>query len=84
MTPLEKEGEEKMNRNSTRRNRMSIHTHSMDAFDSHNTAESLCRRAAELGMTAIAITQHGVAVQVGAFKKAAKKYDLKIVPGEEF
>ena len=73
-----------MNRNSTRRKRMSIHKHSMDAFDSHNTAESLCRRAAELGMTAIAITQHGVAVQVGAFKKAAKKYDLKIVPGEEF
>ena len=72
-----------MNRNSTRRNKMSCHTHSMDRYDSHNVADKLCKRAAELGMTAIALTQHGVASQVESFKKAAKKYGLKFIPGIE-
>lgn len=66
-----------------RKNRASLHTHSKDQFDSHNDAEQVCRRAAKLGMTAIALTQHGVASQAEAFKKAAEKYGLKFIPGIE-
>lgn len=60
-----------------------LHLHSKDLFDSDNNADRVCARAKELGATAIALTQHGVASQVEAFKKAAKKYGLKFIPGIE-
>ena len=60
-----------------------LHLHSKDLFDSDNAAERVCRREAELGACAVALTQHGVASQVESFKKAAKKHGLKFIPGIE-
>lgn len=60
-----------------------LHLHSKDLFDSDNSAERVCKREKELGAKAVALTQHGVASQIESFKKAAKKYGLKFIPGIE-
>lgn len=60
-----------------------LHLHSKDQYDSDNDANRVCKREKELGASAVAITQHGVASQVESFKKAAKKYGLKLIPGIE-
>ena len=60
-----------------------LHMHSKDQFDSDNAADKVCSREKELGAKAVALTQHGVASQIESFKKAAKKYGLKFIPGIE-
>lgn len=60
-----------------------LHLHSKDACDSDNPADAVCEKEKELGATAVALTQHGVASQIFPFKKAAKKNGLKFIPGIE-
>lgn len=60
-----------------------LHLHSKDACDSDNKANAVCEKEKELGATAVALTQHGVASQIFPFKKAAKKNGLKFIPGIE-
>ena len=60
-----------------------LHLHSKDACDSDNAAPRVCAREKELGATAVALTQHGVAGQVYLFKKECKKRGLKFIPGIE-
>ena len=60
-----------------------LHLHSKDLFDSDNNAALVCKKEAELGAKAVALTQHGVASGIESFKKAAKKHGLKFIPGIE-
>ena len=60
-----------------------IHLHAVDKNDCGNTAESVCRRLAEMNAGFVVLTQHGVLTQVEAFRRAADKYRLKFIPGIE-
>ena len=60
-----------------------LHLHSLDQFDSDNKPEAVCKRLAELGAKGFALTQHGVLSGIEPMRDAAKKYDLKFIPGIE-
>lgn len=61
----------------------SIHTHSMDLFDSHNDPDELCKRMKELGGEGLVLTQHGVLTCVEPMRAACAENGLKFVPGIE-
>ena len=61
-----------------------IHVHSENSLkDSAASVESICERAAELGAPAVTLTDHGTLTGVKSFVKAAKKCNIKPIPGVE-
>ena len=60
-----------------------IHLHGLDAFDSQNDPEKVCKKLSEIKAEGFALTQHGVLSGVELFKDAAAKYGLKFIPGIE-
>lgn len=63
---------------------VSLHHHTTFSYqDGHGTPEDHVKRAAELGMSALAVTDHGnISAHVG-LEKAAKKYGVKPIFGLE-
>lgn len=63
----------------------SLHQHSDTSFlDSCNQPESLAKRAAEIGMKAIALTDHGNVHNYIKMANACQKHGVKFIPGCEF
>lgn len=61
-----------------------IHVHSENSLkDSAASVKSICERAAELGAPAVTLTDHGTLTGIKSFVKAAKKYNIKPIPGVE-
>jgi DNA polymerase-3 subunit alpha len=62
----------------------SLHHHSTFSYlDGYGTPESHVARAAELGMTSMALTEHGNVTSHVQLEQAAKRYDVKPVFGCE-
>ena len=63
----------------------SLHQHSDASFlDSCNKPEDLAKRAKEVGMTAIALTDHGNCHNFVKMHNACKEQGVKFIPGLEF
>lgn len=63
----------------------SLHQHSDASFrDSCNKPEDLAKRAVEVGMKAIALTDHGNLHNFVRMFKACKEHGIKFIPGCEF
>ena len=61
-----------------------IHIHSEHSLkDSAAKLDAICKRASELGAPAIALTDHGTLTGTYDFVEAAKKYNIKPIPGCE-
>lgn len=60
-----------------------LHCHSTYS-DGTDTPEQLLRQAQELGLSAIALTDHNTVAGLPTFLDAAKNYDVEAVPGTEF
>ena len=61
-----------------------IHIHSEHSLkDSAAKLDTICKRASELGAPAVALTDHGTLTGTYDFVDAAKKYNIKAVPGCE-
>lgn len=61
-----------------------LHVHGVhSALDGHAQYEAYAKRAKELGMTALSITEHGNVQGLISFYEACKKYDLKCIGGIE-
>lgn len=61
-----------------------FHVHTKySAKDGLCDPDELCKRAAELGYKAIAVTEHGVMYSVMEMAETAAKYGLKFIPGCE-
>lgn len=61
-----------------------LHTHTEhSSLDGASRISSICDRAASLGQTALAITDHGSLAGAYKFMKAAKKADIKPIIGME-
>lgn len=64
---------------------VNLHTHSSYSFlDGLSSAEAYMKRASELGMSALALTDHGHMGGAIDFYEAGKKYGIKPIIGEEF
>lgn len=62
-----------------------LHVHSSFSFgDSLATVDQLFKSAKELGMSSIALTEHGSLASLWDGRKAAIKYGIKYIPGCEF
>ena len=59
-----------------------LHVHS-DASDGVGTIETLVSRAEELGMTALALTDHGTLANMVSFFVACRKHNIKPIFGQE-
>lgn len=63
---------------------VSLHHHTtFSNGDGHSSPDAHFKRAEELGMTALAMTEHGNVSSHAAAEIAAKKYGLKFIPGLE-
>ena len=63
----------------------SLHTHSDASFrDSCNRPDDLAARAAQIGMKAISLTDHGSVHNFIKMYKACQKHDIKFIAGCEF
>jgi len=63
----------------------SLHNHSMySLLDGYSSVEEYLDRAKELGLKAIALTEHGNLYSAPYVHKAKKDYDVKIIYGCEF
>lgn len=63
---------------------VSLHTHTMySLLDGLGTPEAYLKRASEIGMRAIAITDHGSVNGALKWQNACKKYDIKPILGSE-
>lgn len=63
---------------------VNLHNHSMFSLgDSVSRPEDMARRAKDLGMNALAITEHGTLASWLMFKDACKKYGIKPIFGME-
>ncbi len=60
-----------------------LHCHSTFS-DGTDTPEQLLRQAQELGLSAIALTDHNTVAGLPTFLEAAKGYDVEVVAGTEF
>ena len=61
-----------------------LHVHShYSLLDGLGTPEALVLRAKELGMTSLALTDHGAMYGIIEFYKACKKHDIKPIVGME-
>ena len=61
-----------------------IHCHSEDSrYDSAMNVDTLCKRSKECGYEAVTLTDHGTLTGIDDFIAAAKKYDIKPIPGVE-
>src|SRR5664279_6418931 len=62
-----------------------LHTHTgYSSLDGLSRLDDLCGRAAELGQSALAVTDHGNEGGAWKFVKAAKKAGVKPIVGQEF
>ena len=59
------------------------HTHTWYSNDAHCNMEEVCRAAWEGGLSAVAITDHGVVQAFPAAFNAVKKQPIKLIPGCE-
>jgi predicted metal-dependent phosphoesterase TrpH len=59
-----------------------LHTHS-NASDGTDTPEEVVRRAAEAGLTAVALTDHDTLAGIGAARSAAVELGIDLIPGVE-
>lgn len=59
------------------------HSHHGSILDGYGTADEMCKRAAELGMPGIGLSDHGMMAGAYEFNKAAKKYGVTGVIGLE-
>lgn len=63
----------------------SLHTHSHNSFlDSCNREEDLVKQAVEVGMPAIAVTDHGNCHSFIKMYEECQKHGITFVPGQEF
>lgn len=63
---------------------VSLHTHSTHSIgDGISTPDDLAKRAAELGMPAMALTDHGRMSGLVSFEKACHEYNVKPIMGME-
>jgi DNA polymerase-3 subunit alpha len=63
---------------------VSLHQHTEGSFlDGYSSSEAVAKRASELGMTAIAVTDHGEVNQHIKMQNAGQKYGVKILFGME-
>jgi DNA polymerase-3 subunit alpha len=61
-----------------------LHNHTDASIrDSAMSVKSLVSRAKEFGITAVALTDHGVLVNIPSFMKECQKQDIKGIPGVE-
>ena len=67
----------------TGKGRCDLHTHS-NFSDGTDTPTQLVKRAKELGIKALALTDHNTSDGLREFMEAGKKYDLITIPGCEF
>lgn len=77
-------GDFKIMKNEDNNGFVHLHVHTeFSLLDGAGRIEKLCRRASELGMPALAITDHGVMYGAIDFYKYAKKYKVKPIIGCE-
>jgi DNA polymerase III subunit alpha len=60
-----------------------VHTSIGSMQDAMTPVDGIFKRAKEFGQTALAITDHGTMAAIFDARKAAKKYDVKYIPGLE-
>ena len=66
------------------RKRSTLHVHSMySRYDSVQTPDDIVKRAKELGIENITLTDHGTMLGIETFMDAGKKYGINTIPGVE-
>ena len=73
---------QRMDNAETKRVELHLHTQ-MSTMDAVNSISDLIARAAKWGHTAMAVTDHGVVQSYPEAYNAAKKYNVKLIPGVE-
>lgn len=63
--------------------KIDLHTHSYYSKDGSSSPEKMVKRAAQIGLDGIAITDHNTIKAWKEAKKAAKKYEISLILGEE-
>ena len=77
--------DDEIKKDTSEQKRVELHLHSkMSAMDGLGSMDSYAKYAKGLGMSALAITDHGVVSGFPDAQKAAKKYGIKMLYGAEF
>ena len=67
-----------------KRKKSTLHVHSMySRYDSMQTPDDIVKRAKELGIDNITLTDHGTLLGIETFMDAGKKYGVNTIPGVE-
>ena len=81
---LDKLPPEELRKDNAEEKRVELHLHTtMSNMDAVCTMDKYCAVAKNMGMDAIAVTDHGVVQAFPSAQAAGKKYDMKIIYGSE-